>query len=322
MKAKDIAVLTLIVMVIVYQSNIIMKYYQNTMINDNNTDLAQYEEERTQIRKDLRHCEMKLLQKSSDHNSTTTTNSSSSSTSSSSAAAASSSDGAVVSQFDIIAKTLYDQATRPKIVEERQRFSLEGWSRGSGGLDDQDRLALGELYFHANSVFEFGLGESTYIAAKVSVPRYAGVDSDANWVSDARNKAALMNAKHFRFYFADIGKTLAWGYPAEKMDKNLYNYQVQSLDTEKGAFDVYYVDGRYRVACACISFLHAMKYGADMSRVRVGTHDNERADYHALQEIGDVVVQNTKLWVYKLKDGITEEDIAKLYDKVMDVTHR
>lgn len=225
------------------------------------------------------------------------------------------------SKFDDISKSLYNKAiisTSNSNKQARVPFTLKGWERGTGGLDDQDRLALGALYFNATSVFEFGLGESTYIAAHVSVPRYAGVDSDANWVADARTKVALMNAKHFRFHFADIGETKAWGNPVERLAKNLYNYQIQSLASEQAAFDVYYVDGRYRVACACMSFLHALKYGANMTHVRVGIHDNERAKYHVLEQIGDVVVRNTKLWVYKLKDGVTEDDIVQLYHEHLE----
>ena len=71
------------------------------------------------------------------------------------------------------------------------------WKRKNGGLSDVDRQVLGNLYFKANSVFEFGLGESTLIAAKTGVPRYSGVDSDPNWVSNTRKEAGM---DHFRFY--------------------------------------------------------------------------------------------------------------------------
>ena len=74
------------------------------------------------------------------------------------------------------------------------------------------------------------------------------------------------------------------------------------LDLEDEPFDVYIVDGRYRVACACISFLHALKTGGNMESVRVGIHDNheEERRYGILRDVADVVVENHKLWVYKL----------------------
>ena len=37
---------------------------------------------------------------------------------------------------------------------------------------------VGKICRQAQSVFEWGLGESSYIAAEVEVPRYGGIDSD------------------------------------------------------------------------------------------------------------------------------------------------
>jgi len=215
-----------------------------------------------------------------------------------------------LSHFDIIQKRTYKKAIELADTT-RTRFTLDGWKRGSGGLDDADRRVLGDLYFNANSVFEYGLGESTKIAAYTGVPRYAGVDSDATWVAQARDSA---NMDHFRFHFADIGETIEWGHPTHiTLQKIQYDYQVAPLVLEHEPFDVYLVDGRYRVACACVSFLHAMKHGADMSKVRVGTHDNGREEYHVLEQVADVVVRNKKLWVYRLKEGTTEEDLFKIW---------
>lgn len=169
-------------------------------------------------------------------------------------------------------------------------------------------------------MFEFGLGKSTYIASFVNVPRYAGVDSDAKWVSDARDFVTNKNNSHFRFYFADIGMTKLWGNPAnERLQKIIYNYQIQALFSELRPFDVYMIDGRYRVACACISFLHALKYEANMDRVRVSVHDNDELSrgYGILRNIADLEVQNKKLWVYKLKPNVTEYDIANIYRRTM-----
>lgn len=224
-------------------------------------------------------------------------------------------------KFDELAKQIYKEANT--LLEERRRsnFTINGWKRGTGGLDDADRLTLVKLYTDANSVFEFGLGESTYIASYVNVPRYAGVDSDAKWVSDARDIVTNQNNSHFRFHFADIGMTESWGNPSnEKLRKIKYNYQIQSLFSELEPFDVYMIDGRYRVACACISFLHALKYDANMDRVRVSVHDNDerRRGYGILQNIADLEVQNRRLWVYKLKANVTEHDIATIYLKTMN----
>jgi len=158
--------------------------------------------------------------------------------------------------FDEFRQIVYKEAIKPHLIN-RNKFSLEGWKRVTGGLDDADRKASGDLYYSASSVFEYGLGESTLIAAHTGVPRYADVDSDAKWAAQAREKSKL---NHFRFNFADISETGLFGNPLdESFQKIQYDYQLAPLVLEDEPFDVYLVDGRYRVACACVSFLHAMK---------------------------------------------------------------
>ena len=44
-------------------------------------------------------------------------------------------------------------------------------------LDDSDRDLLVKTYRVVESVFEFGLGESTRLSAAANVIRYTGVDS-------------------------------------------------------------------------------------------------------------------------------------------------
>jgi len=220
--------------------------------------------------------------------------------------------------FDKIHQILYKKAISPPspLLSNRTKFTLEGWKRGTGGLDDADRKTLGDLYYGANSVFEYGLGESTLIAAHTGVPRYAGVDSDAAWVALTRDNFV---PSHFRFNFADIGATKAWGHPNdESLQKIHYNYQLAPLVLEDEPFDVYLVDGRYRIACACVSFLHAMKTGGDMGLVRVGVHDNHYSyrGYGILKNVADVFVENKKLWVYKLKKNTTEKDLFDLWNEL------
>jgi hypothetical protein len=89
-------------------------------------------------------------------------------------------------------------------------FDLQNWKKGTGGLQNTDRVLLSQIYSKANSIFEFGLGESTYIAAHMQQQKrksqavikattdnnnnfinsnnfmhYAGIDSDQNWVREA-----------------------------------------------------------------------------------------------------------------------------------------
>lgn len=119
----------------------------------------------------------------------------------------------MISAFDNLAQELHSLASNASSINEglqkknknsRKKFDLSTWTdRTTGGLHDLDRIKLGEIYGRANSVFEWGLGESTRIAAHVGVKRYVGIDSDSEYVQTLRNKSP----DHFRFYFADVGPT-------------------------------------------------------------------------------------------------------------------
>jgi hypothetical protein len=238
-----------------------------------------------------------------------------------------------VTAFDIAADTLFVQALDYK-KPERKVFDLATWKKkGKGGLLDNDRVLLSRIYYNSDSVFEFGLGESTYIAAHVRVPRYSGVDSDPLWVAMARNKSL----SHFRFYFADIGENLNWGYPKKNLQKNELNYQALPLLSEPLPFDVYMVDGRWRVPLVALSFLHASARGADHAHTKVLLHDcgldNETSTnakfyspsknrdrpsnrhYEKLMEIVELVDHSgSKLCAFKRKKNTTNKAILTFWN--------
>lgn len=228
-----------------------------------------------------------------------------------------------ITQQDFEFDRLFAELYYKEIGNERERvggalprsiFRVNDWKHSSnGGLTDSDRVLLGDVYYNASSVFEFGLGESTQIAAHVGVPRYSGIDSDATWVAQTRENA---NLTHFRFYFADVGRTRAWGMPAdEKLGKIPLTYQLQALYLELDPFDVYLVDGRYRVACAAASFLHALSRGAPSQQPRVLIHDADREEYKIALQIADIVERSDLLVVLRLKQNVTQHELASMWRK-------
>lgn len=227
------------------------------------------------------------------------------------------------------------QSPEPRRVYNISEFPPEYHT--TGGLDDTDRALLGDIYSTANSSFEYGLGESTYIAAWTRMPRWSGVDSDSNWVVGVRDKPIIPS--HFQFNFGDIGQTQAYGWPKgfrlgfepQRQDAHLimgkmaYRYIVAPLVLERDPFDVYLVDGRWRVACACVSFLHAMGRGGDMEKVRVMVHDYDvvTRGYDIIEkEIAILDRRSNKLAIFKLKPGIGEGAVADLYLRHVDNPQR
>ncbi|GMH57482.1 hypothetical protein TL16_g02391 [Triparma laevis f. inornata] len=183
------------------------------------------------------------------------------------------------------------------------------------------REVLGKYYYSANKVFEFGLGESTKIAAHINVPFYKVMDTDATWVGMARDNSP----DHFRFAFADIGQTVEWGYPSTPfLAKAPFDYTIQSRASEPEPFDIYFVDGRYRVASALASFLHALSKGMARDEIRVGIHDYTlavRPHYHKIEHWTERVEASKLLVVLKLKAGTTEDQLVEAWESFVSTDY-
>ena len=220
-------------------------------------------------------------------------------------------------QFDTISKRAYAASLVQHEVEITDGDRSVTWERGSGGLDDADRSLMLKLYSSTRSVFEWGLGESTRIASALNVARYSGIDSDASYVSTCRNDSPT----HFKFYFADIGQTERWGVPTdENLPKQTMQYQVAPLLSEPFSFDVYLVDGRYRVACVCLAFLHAEKFGA--TDVIVLMHDyGARPQYHVVEQFAYISERSSSGKLVALKRNATSstEIIVQVWEEYAKV---
>jgi hypothetical protein len=257
------------------------------------------------------------------------------------------SGGRISSPFDKAVQRAYDLVVDPSglVAANNQtripkKFNVTAWDRRTtGGLTDRDRTLLSRIYGQAESVFEYGLGESTYIADHMGVQRYAGIDSDAAWVANARTNVS----PHFRFYFADIGPTRAWGYPQDsKLPKSILGYQLAPLIVEPLPFDVYMVDGRWRFPCMLASFLHASSRGADPTKTTVLLHDCTdellfkpvsgsggqqsaksppiRKEYRWADHLLDMVDHSgALLCVYKRKPETTDAQLLELWEQHFDL---
>lgn len=223
-----------------------------------------------------------------------------------------------VSAFQFIADHLFAKAMEPPPIEKRYFYLSDTEERDSTSLEDSDRQLIGDLYYNASSVFEFGLGESSAIASWVGVPRFAGVDTDDLKLSYLQTK---IQANHFRLYLGDVGNVMECGEPADiQLTKNHFDYQIAPLVAESFAFDLYYIDGPWRQACVAISFLHAIKHKGDLSSIKVILHDSLRSEYDVIeQKIADLITRTDHMWVFQLKNGVTEDTIWKYWSEVSHI---
>jgi hypothetical protein len=136
---------------------------------------------------------------------------------------------------------------------------------------------------------------------------------------------------HFRFYFADVGETGMWGVPAiPNLAKNTLHYQLMPLIVEDQPFDVYMSDGRWRIPCMMVSFLHASARGADPADTKVLLHDclikehwanpsdfpesHTREVYHSADHLVQLVRHSgSGLCVYQRRPNTTDLDLFEFW---------
>ena len=185
----------------------------------------------------------------------------------------------------------------------------------------------------------------------MKVPHYHGVDSDDAWVRRVRNGAPKTG---YTFTFQNIGQTAAWGNPVDTSPRPSFaKYSRTPFETGGQSYDMYLVDGRFRVASAAAAFLHASSGGSDNAAPIVVVHDfgppqnRGLAAYKDILTIADRVggccldsptkttvrigskyvetssVTNSEasLVILKRKPSVTDKDIERLWEQYKYVWH-
>ena len=174
-----------------------------------------------------------------------------------------------------------------------------------GGMTTNEQTLLRMYYSEGTRIFEWGMGSSTSLAAYLQKDVVA-VDSAKVWVDQCRSKYPNADLRH-----VNIGPVADWGYPKSSTPEPRwanYSTAVQTLP----AFDVYLVDGRFRVACAMQALLHN-------PRAKVIVHDAQRKDYDAIWNVVRVIDQTGKLKVVKARSG-KESEYKRIWDEYKYVT--
>ena len=179
-----------------------------------------------------------------------------------------------------------------------------------GGMTPPEQELLARLYANATSVFEWGMGSSSLLASHAGIERLTAVDSASTWVDKVSGMLAEKNPS-YKFWHVDIGPVGDWGRVSTKRVANVKerfpNYSLQ-VDRVSPPADIYLVDGRFRVACACRALLH----GRADSLVLV--HDFERPEYHILLTLADKVGNEDKLVVLRRKATTADDAILALWE--------
>ncbi len=157
--------------------------------------------------------------------------------------------------------------------------------------------------------FEFGMGGSTALAAATVRKEVCAVESDQAWIAQVR--ASLpRNDKLVRLLFADIGPTGKWGFPVEKNERLYKNYHLKQSKILAEGFDLYLIDGRFRVACFALAAKYMPADGI------LACHDyRSRPHYHVVEKIARPIAEAGDLTLFARRSATTAYDCEAIYDK-------
>ena len=87
--------------------------------------------------------------------------------------------------------------------------------------------------------------------------------------------------------------------------------RILKRPTYEKPFDVYFVDGRFRVACVCQALLHGHKDSI------VILHDfvQQRPWYHQILNVAKKITQVDKMIILKRRDNATNNMIQNMWEK-------
>ena len=181
-----------------------------------------------------------------------------------------------------------------------------------GGMTRAEKGLLATIESNSSSVFEWGMGSSTILAAAMGVKRLHSIDSVRQWVSNCAKKIAnnniVPNPDSYILGWVNIGPVGAWGWPKNDLYRDFWPSYPSAVQNEKEPFDVYFVDGRFRVACALQAFLH----GHENSLVLM--HDFNRKEYHVILDVADMLHRKGNLAVLARKSNVKDEEILSMYE--------
>lgn len=151
----------------------------------------------------------------------------------------------------------------------------------------QPRMSSSELDLFLSFVkrseryLEFGTGGSTVVASTHVKSWVISIDSSKDWLEKV-GSACSDNITKPELKFVDVGPTGDWGVPIDPSTKSrwpAYHTDVWSIPKSMNA-DLYFVDGRFRVACFAQIVIHC-SFDAI-----IGFHDfSSRSQYHHIRKI-------------------------------------
>lgn len=164
-------------------------------------------------------------------------------------------------------------------------------------------LATLESRLSQASVFlEYGAGGSTALAARLGVATIVSVESSPEWVEKVR-AAVLAPGAQLHLLHADIGRTGDWGRPVDRKAIERWHLYPEAgwrrLHELGLSPDLVLIDGRFRVACFCVSLLSARPGTVLLFDDYAG-----RAQYHVVEAFCPVSAMHERMAEFHVPEQI------------------
>ena len=160
---------------------------------------------------------------------------------------------------------------------------------------ERDERSLFESFVNCSQRFlEFGSGGSTWIAAGKKKEWIISVDSSQQWLQKVADETKNSPTKP-ELVYVDIGPIREWELPADEGRRSAWPDYHTKIWTrpESSEADFYFVDGRFRVACALQCLLHA-EPGA-----LIAVHDySDRPYYHVVQKFAREIAVASRMSIF------------------------
>jgi len=185
-------------------------------------------------------------------------------------------------------------------------------------LPPQEAQLMKEHYQSAQTILEYGSGGSTIYAASLPhKPKIFSIESDQNWAAKLQSSLTSTYPEadiHLRHI--DIGKTKAWGHPADHKSYLKYPDYPFSIydDPDFESPDVILIDGRFRQAC----FYAALFKSSKPITILWDDYAN-RKEYHSIEryfEPVEIIGRMAKFEVSPLPFPV--QDIAQIIKEIMN----
>src|SRR5271170_6000014 len=134
-------------------------------------------------------------------------------------------------------------------------------------MKEQECMLFLSFLRNSDRYLEFGSGGSTILASCYVKRKVISVESSLEWLNKVREEPHGFVAPDF--FYINIGSIGNWGTPIDSSSKDKWvNYHSSIWDSLESSFsDLYFIDGRFRVACFAQICLHCKK------DVVIGIHD-------------------------------------------------